>query len=119
MTTDNTQDYKAPQQRYSKATIKQHDNTQELDEILANLTTAASDDQFIDDGSIGDAKADILTWHNKQINEAIHGFHGFVMEADIIRPEADQAFNYGRLHKAIDAYIAEREKLNNPDRDVK
>ena len=63
--------YKAPQQRHSKATIKQHDNTQELDEILANLTTAASDDQFIDDGSIGDAKADILDWHNKQIEEVL------------------------------------------------
>jgi len=61
----------------------------------------------------------LLDWHNKQTNEAIYGFHGFVMEADIIRPEADQAFNYGRLHRAIDDYIAERNKLNNSDGDVR
>ena len=51
-----------------------------------------------------------LDWHNKQTNEAIYEFHRFVMEADIIRQEADQAFNYGRLHRAIDVYIAERKK---------
>ena len=43
------------------------DKPQELDEILENLTTAASDGKFIDDGSIGEAKVDILNWHNKQV----------------------------------------------------
>lgn len=59
----------------------------------------------------------ITDLHNKQINEAIHGFHEFVMEADIIRPEADQAFNYGRLHRAIDTYIAERNRLKESSND--
>lgn len=87
---------------------------------------------------VNEAKQAILDWHNKQVNEAIHRFHGFVMEADIIRPEADQAFTYGRLHRAIDDYNRimskmlidskeayreamkqERNKLNNSDGDAK
>ena len=43
----------------------------ELDEILESLTTGASDGQFIDDGSIGEAKVDILDWHNKQTLELL------------------------------------------------
>ena len=80
-----------------------------LDDILSDRSGAVSYDQ----------KQAIINWHNKQTNEAIYGFHGFVMEADIIRPEVDRVFNYGRLHRAIDDYIAERNKLNNSDGDVK
>lgn len=47
--------------------------------------------------------------------EAVYGFHEYIMGKDIIRPEQDQAFNYGRLHKAIDQYIA---KLNAKEKDV-
>lgn len=47
------------------------DKPQELDEILENLTTAASDGKFIDDGSIGEAKVDILNWHNRQMSELL------------------------------------------------
>ena len=104
------------------------DNTQELDEILIRFGVSIaeyanfgspfnSDDENIAGAealyqtSLQEAKQAILDWHNKQVEEAIYGFHGFVMEADIIRPEVDQAFNYGRLHRAIDDYIAERNKL--------
>ena len=95
------------------------DNTQaELDDIVIDLWAKYGRDGTMDD-FVREAKQAILDWHNKQTNEAIYGFHGFVMEADIIRPEVDQAFNYGRLHRAIDDYIAERNKLNNSDGDVK
>ena len=100
------------------------DNTQELDEILEQVAWYGSYKRSGDEPegpilSPVEATQAINTLINKQTNEAIHGFHGFVMEADIIRPEVDQAFNYGRLHRAIDDYIAERNKLNNPDGGVK
>ena len=79
------------------------DNTQELDEILENLTTAASDDQFIDDGSIVDAKVDIIDWHNKQILESL----------DRLLVEVKQAYDKEGdfLEMAVDTIEAERNKL--------
>lgn len=81
------------------------DNTQsELDVILAMHGAEPGE-------MTHSLKQAILDWHHKQTNEAIYLFHGFVMDADIIRQETDQAFNYGRLHKAIDEYIVERNSL--------
>lgn len=37
----------------------------------------------------------------------VYGFHEYIIGKNIIRPEAGQAFNYARLHHAIDDYIAE------------
>ena len=82
-----------------------NDNTQELDEILENLTTAASDDQFIDDGSIGDAKVDILDWHNKQV------------EAVLDRIDYHTSRTYPEHDDIMDAIEAERNKLKERTND--
>lgn len=46
---------------------------------------------------------DILQWRY----EAVYGFHEYIMGKNIIQNETDQAFNYARLHKALDDYIAQ------------
>lgn len=89
-------------------------NQPELDTLLNDYLNACAYQQgsaWEQEENIVKTKQAILDWHNKQTNEAIHGFHGFIMGAYIIRPETDQALNYGRLHKAVDDYIAERNKL--------
>lgn len=43
--------------------------------------------------------------HQDSVREAVYGFHEYVIGKDIIQNEADQAFNYARLHRALDAYI--------------
>lgn len=41
---------------------------------------------------------------------SVYGFHEYIMGKNIIREETDQAFNYARLHHAIDEYAKELEK---------
>ena len=38
---------------------------------------------------------------------AVYGFHEYLIDKNMLQGEDDQAFNYGRLHKAIDAYVEE------------
>lgn len=51
-----------------------------------------------------DAAVDLIQ-HEQE--EAVDGFHAFIIGKNIIQKEKDQAFNYARLHRAIDTYKAE------------
>lgn len=79
----------------------------ELEELLDEIyQTNPNDDQLPRDV----AKAAIEALCTKRVEEAVYGFHEYVIGKDIIRAETDQAFNYGRLHHAIDDYISQHLK---------
>lgn len=61
-------------------------------------------------------KTALLDWRDKAVREAVYGFHEYIMGKDIIQDETDDAFNYGRLHHAIDDYI---KALTQPEREKK
>ena len=90
------------------------DKTQELDEILADKTGAVSDNQ----------KQAILDWHNKQV-EAVLDRLEKSNTAESCVPDCDEVQHarhegsWGLMQRMDTAIENEREKLNNPDGDVK
>lgn len=51
----------------------------------------------------------------RYVKEAVYGFHEYIIGKNIIQAETDQAFNYARLHRALDAYIAQLTTKENQD----
>ena len=54
----------------------------------------------------GDEADTLIKWADRRTATAVYNFHEYIMGKGIIRPETDQAFNYARLHRAIDEYVA-------------
>lgn len=52
-----------------------------------------------------------------EVVKATYGFHEYIISKNIIRAEADQAFNYARLHRTLDDYIAELEGKSKEPRE--
>lgn len=57
----------------------------------------------------------IIQWRDMAVVEAVYGSHEYIMGKNIIQNETDQTFNYARLHKAIDDYIATLKETPNED----
>jgi uncharacterized sporulation protein YeaH/YhbH (DUF444 family) len=85
-------------------------NNIELDRILNDLISSVYKDSNGNNSS--DDIDEAIQAINDKIKSKIYGFHEYVIGKDIIQQETDQAFNYARLHKALDAYIAESLKAS-------
>lgn len=72
--------------------------SESIDELVRDLTQAHP-------LSKSEVRTRIEALYNQRMEKVVYGFHEYIMGKDIIRPEKDQAFNYGRLHHAIDNYI--------------
>ena len=86
------------------------DNTQaELDEILERYRAAVVG--LPSDASVADIKGELLDWHNKQIEAVLDRL---ATQRGILSDPV-----HGEKSIPASAIEAEREKLNNPDGDVK
>jgi hypothetical protein len=101
-------------------THKDNELPEKIDEALDLIVVASvgKGDAFAITETVELAKDALLdlftTTLQQREQEAVYGFHGYIMGKDIIRDEKDHAFNYARLHHAIDHYI---ETLSNTDKE--
>lgn len=85
-----------------------------LEDVLMNLFLKGVD--YKDNPNINSYKVRknaikaISTLCEEETRKAVYNFHEYAIGKSIIRKEEDQAFNYARLHNALDKYIEELEK---------